>query len=223
MRKVRLSLTTFGVILGIAGIEHGIGEIQQGSKIVGAHFFESWPDNKLYEILAGEPAFTLFTGLTFTTLGILAVIVSIMIILCSLFFIDKKYGSLMFLILDILMFILGAGFAGPIIIGIPIVIFATVFRGKSNVSSASELYKKFIRSSFSFFYVIAIISWSMMWPGFVLISYLYNFPSGGELLIYVVGGISMISFFATVLFGILFDRIDWKKAVSSFDSINDVV
>lgn len=219
MRKAKLSLSTFGIILGIAGIEHGIGEFLQGSIKVGTHFFESWPNNELYEILAGEPAFSLFTELTFTTLGILAIIVSSMLILCSIFLIDKRFGSFMFLILNICMFLFGAGFAGPIIMGIPIATFSTLLRNLNNERSRSDVSKKIIRISFFSFYFLSILSWFLMWPGFVLISYFYGFPSGTEIIVYIVACISLTSFIVTVILGMLYDRTDWLVNISSNNNV----
>lgn len=212
MRKAKISLSTFGVILGIAGIEHGIGEILQGSKKVGVHFFESWPDNELYEVLAGEPAFSVITEITFINVGIIAIIVSIMMTICSIFFIDKSYGSILFLILNILMFGFGAGFAGPIIIGIPIVIFSMFLRRDRTAKIRSDRYMKFIRGSFNIFYALSIVSWFMMWPGFVLISNFYRFSTGMQSIVYIVGGISMVLFFVTNILGMLYDRTNWKQA-----------
>lgn len=54
MKALRVSVSTFGTILGIAGLEHGVGEILQGNVVPESIFIQSWPNEQLYEILIGE-------------------------------------------------------------------------------------------------------------------------------------------------------------------------
>ena len=53
MSKVQLCLTTFGVIIGIVGILHGIGQVFQGSTIIETNsvkaFPENWPNADMYK------------------------------------------------------------------------------------------------------------------------------------------------------------------------------
>ena len=59
----RVTVSTFGVLAGIAGIEHGIGELLQGNVAPNGLVIESWAGSELFRILAGEPAMTLIPNL----------------------------------------------------------------------------------------------------------------------------------------------------------------
>ena len=74
----RTVVSTFGLLAGLAGIEHGLGEILQGSVGPEGPVIESWPDSKAFEILGGEPAMTVIPNLLVT--GIVAVIVAVAVL-----------------------------------------------------------------------------------------------------------------------------------------------
>ncbi len=48
MKVSKVTVSIFGAILGIAGLEHGIGEILQEKEAPGSSFIQSWPNNQLY-------------------------------------------------------------------------------------------------------------------------------------------------------------------------------
>lgn len=206
MKKSKLSLATFGVILGVAGIEHGIGEISRGRAKVLTNMFLSWPDNDLYRILGGEPAFSLFTGIPFIFLGILSILFSCLLIFCALFFLQRKFGTLCFLILNVCMFLFGAGFAGPIILGIPITLFSIFLKNQNITKERSAIKKNSIRFLFYSFYSLSVLSWLLLWPGFVIISSFHQLSPGFEPLVYAVSGMSLFTFLASVAFGFIYDR-----------------
>lgn len=56
-------ITAFGVVVALAGIEHGVGELLQGATRPDGLFIESWPDTAAFEILSGEPAMTVVPSL----------------------------------------------------------------------------------------------------------------------------------------------------------------
>ena len=66
----RLLVSTFGGLVAIAGIEHGIGEVLQGSTPPSSVVILSWPGAAPFEALVGEPAMTLVPNLLAT--GLLA-------------------------------------------------------------------------------------------------------------------------------------------------------
>jgi hypothetical protein len=55
----RIVASVFGVLAGLAGIEHGVGEMLQGSVQSTGFAIESWPQSAALEVLAGEPAITI--------------------------------------------------------------------------------------------------------------------------------------------------------------------
>ena len=48
---IRVTVSTFGAFAGIAGIEHGIGEVLQGNHAPSRRQIAAWPDAALFRIL----------------------------------------------------------------------------------------------------------------------------------------------------------------------------
>jgi hypothetical protein len=118
----RIAVSTFGVLVALAGIEHGVGEILQGSVRPEGLAFESWADSEAFEILSGEPAMTIIPNLLVT--GILAVIVAVAVGIWSVRFVDQRRGGVVLILWSVLLLLVGGGF-GPPLIGIIIGIGAT--------------------------------------------------------------------------------------------------
>lgn len=68
-------ISIFGIVVGLAAIEHGVGEVSQGSARPASLLIQSWPDTAAFTVLAGEPALTVLP--TFLLSGILTVIVGL--------------------------------------------------------------------------------------------------------------------------------------------------
>jgi len=109
----RTVVSTFGLLAGLAGIEHGVGEILQGSVRPAGPVIESWPDSKAFEILGGEPAMTVIPNLLVT--GIAAVIVAVAVVVWSVRFVDRRHGGLVLILLCVLLLLVGGGFGPPLI------------------------------------------------------------------------------------------------------------
>jgi hypothetical protein len=105
----RITVSTFGVLAGLAGIEHGIGEALQGNVAPDAAMFLSWPDSEVFELLNGEPAMTLIPNLLVT--GILAIVASLIFLAWATMFVHRKHGGLVLILLSVVMLLVGAGFS----------------------------------------------------------------------------------------------------------------
>jgi hypothetical protein len=93
----RVTVSTFGAIAGLAGIEHAIGEVLQGNRAPYGVMILSWPRSDLFEILAGEPAMTIVPNLLVT--GILAIAVSLVFLVWATVFVGRKHGGLVLILL----------------------------------------------------------------------------------------------------------------------------
>ena len=111
----KVVVSVFGILSGMTGIEHGIGEILQGNIAPDGMVIKSWGDSELFSILEGEPAMTIIPNILVT--GLLAVIVSLSIMVWSVAFVQRKNGGLVLILLSILLLLVGGGF-GPPLIGI---------------------------------------------------------------------------------------------------------
>jgi hypothetical protein len=109
----RTVVSTFGLIADLASIEHGVGEILQGSVRPAGPIIESWPDSKAFEILGGEPALTVIPNLLLT--GIVAVIVAVAVAVWSVSFVERRHGGLVLILLCVLLLLVGGGFGPPLI------------------------------------------------------------------------------------------------------------
>ena len=102
MRKAtRVMVSSFGALVGLAGIEHGIGEVLQGNLAPGGIMILSWPDSAFFRILNGEPAMTVIPNLLAT--GILALIFSLSYLVCAVLFAERKRCGLVLTLLSLAM------------------------------------------------------------------------------------------------------------------------
>ena len=109
-RATRTIVSTIGVILGIAGLDHGIFEILQGNTPTSGLIIQAiGPDLKLW---GTEEALTIIPNFLLT--GIAAVIVSLATIAWSVRFVHTQHGARVFGLLFILLFLVGGGIAAQI-------------------------------------------------------------------------------------------------------------
>jgi hypothetical protein len=105
----RIVASTFGILVGLAGIEHGFFEMLQGNvKPDSVLFAAIGPEQRFWEY-GTEHAFTLVPSLLVT--GILAMIIGLLVIVWSAKSIQRRYGAGVLLLLSILLFLVGGGFA----------------------------------------------------------------------------------------------------------------
>jgi hypothetical protein len=122
-KKIRITASTIGVLLGLAGIfNHGIFEILQGNTPTNGFFIEAIGVAHRYWIHGTEAAFTIIHNYLIT--GIFAVLSGLAVILWSVKYIQVKHGATVFLLLLILLTIVGGGI-GYILVFIPTWAFAT--------------------------------------------------------------------------------------------------
>jgi hypothetical protein len=105
----------FGIVAGIAGLEHGYFEILQGNtKPEGLMFPSMGPPCVPKQIWnACEPAMTILPNFLIT--GILSVILGLLIMVWSAGFIKRRNGGLVLVLLSIVLLLFGGGFFPPII------------------------------------------------------------------------------------------------------------
>lgn len=114
-RSTRIVVATFGVLAALAGVEHGVGEILQGSVAPEGLVVESWPDSRAMEVLQGEPALTVVPNLMIA--GILTIPVAVAIGIWSVRSVGPRSGAIGLILLSVLLLLVGGGF-GPPLVGI---------------------------------------------------------------------------------------------------------
>jgi hypothetical protein len=116
MRKAtRIVAASLGIVAGIAGLEHGYFEILQGStRPDGVMIVSMGPPCVPEEVWnACEPAMTVIPNLLVA--GILTVVLSVLIIIWSAAFVQRKHGGLVLILLSIASLLSGGGFFPPLI------------------------------------------------------------------------------------------------------------
>ena len=108
-RAQRIIVSTLGVTLGIAGIDHGFFEVLQGNVPTPGLFVQAiGPANRMW-VYGTEDAFTLIPNFLIT--GIFAMILSLIVMIWCIGFIHKKNGPRIFILLCVLLFLVGGGVA----------------------------------------------------------------------------------------------------------------
>lgn len=121
----RVTVSTFGVLASIAGVEHGIGEMLQGNIAPDGMVFLSWPDAAFFHVVSGEPAMSVIPNLLAS--GALSILFSLVFLVWVTLFIHRKNAALVLLLLSIAMLLVGAGF-GPPLLGVILSFAATRIR-----------------------------------------------------------------------------------------------
>lgn len=177
----RILVSTFGAYTGLMGIEHGIGEILQGSVDPGSWFFPSWPGSPFFSNLSGEPAISIIPNLLIT--GILATLLSSAYILVVTLFVERKHANLLLIFLAGLMLLFGAGVFPPLI-GLLVGLAAGLIRSTrthfgSRLSVGS---RRFLSGLWPWFFGLGWLAWLGMVPGIPLLKYYFHYDNEGLIL-----------------------------------------
>jgi hypothetical protein len=192
------------VIAALAGVEHGVGEILQGSVRPDGLVIQSWPDTPAYAVLSGEPALTVVPNLLLS--GVLTVIVSVCFAVWSVRYVDTARGGPVLMGLSVLLLLVGGGF-GPPLLGVVIGVAATrLDTGSSWLNDhVSEEARRAIAGAWRPLLAVGVAAWLAVWPGLVLVSARWT----GDHTAVVVGLIAaaFAALFATLVAGFAADSV----------------
>ena len=199
----RVTVSTFGTLAGLAGIEHGIGEVLQGNVAPEGVMILSWPESELFSILAGEPAMTIVPNLLVT--GILAISVSLVFLVWATIIVQRKHDGLVLIALSVIMLLVGGGF-GPPILGIIGGVAATRINApptwcRTHLSSGSQ---RFLAKVWPWCLVAGVIPWLLLLPGTIILEFFFgvNIP---DVVVYVLTLCAFGLLLLTVLAGFAYD------------------
>ena len=189
----KVTVSAFGAIMGLAGIEHGIGEILQGNVAPSGIMILSWPESAFFRILAGEPAMTIIPNLLVT--GILASLFSLIFLVWATMFVQRKNGGLVLILLSIIMLLLGAGF-GPPLMGIIIGAVATRINAPWRARLSAGL-RGFLGKVWPWSFIAGLIAWLLLMPGSNLLDYYFgvNDPNLVPILFFLALGFLLLAIF----------------------------
>lgn len=198
--------STFGVLVGLFGVEHGIFEILQGNVVPDGLLIdaigpaqEMWPG-------AMEPAFTIVPNFLIT--GILAVIVGLFTAIWAAVFIDRPYGPWGLLSLCITLVLVGGG-SPPITTGVIASLVATridkpLTWWREHLSDrAREFLTRLWPWSLIAYVVVALAGVEMAVLGYPLAWFLSL--DAMTIVLYAIGNFSLLFVVAAILSGFAYD------------------
>lgn len=160
---------TLGILTGIMGIEHGIGEVLEGYRPTESVFIQSWPNSPFFEIMSGEPAMTIIPNYLIT--GLLAIFFSAAFLFFLLKTSPERKSVLLLLALLVLMLLTGGGF-GPPILGLIAVLIALKINSplKTWRKLPSRLHHVF-STVWPWSFGTCLTGWLFLFPGAALIAF----------------------------------------------------
>jgi hypothetical protein len=178
-----------GVVFAAAGIEHGVGEILQGSVSPPSLVFPSWPNSDFLRILSGEPAMSILTDLRAT--GMITVLVSLLTIVWSFLLLPRERSALVQIALYLVLLLFGGGLAPPVM---GIILAAVAARGEAilareKVSPTSRGLSGLARP-WRLALVVGVVGYFCLLPGVPLLYRLFHIESA-----------ALIAFLALLSFG----------------------
>lgn len=190
---LRLTVSTFGLVAGLAGLEHGLGELLQGDRAPAGLVIESWPDAPAFRILAGEPALTLIPNLRLT--GLLAIITSLALMVWVMVFIERRRGALGLFMLSLLLFLVGGGF-GPPLLGLILSVAATRLhrpQARADVQRAHGTRRR-LAELWPWAYGVGLATWLTLVPGSVIVAALFALDGTSEPAGLAIAVLTLIAF-----------------------------
>jgi hypothetical protein len=194
----KVTVLTFAVVMGLAGIEHGIGEILQGSTAPPGLIFPSWPASAFFRSVGGEPAMTLVPNLLVT--GILAILFSLAFLTWAARFVERKNGGLVLILLAVAMLLVGGGIFPPVI-GILIGILATRINAPLTGWRAHfpAALRDFLGTLWPWSFGACVLAWLCLFPGINILSYFFGVNNPSYTVLLIVLALGMLG--VTVLTG----------------------
>lgn len=208
---------TFGALMGLAGLEHGIGEILQGHVSPTGLMILSWPGSEFFRSLGGEPALTIVPDLFWT--GILAVVFSLGFGIWALALSDKRFVGSALALLAVGMLLFGGGIFPPIL-GMLIGLLASRIRKpiSDNPKRLPGHRLAWVARVWKWSFGICLVAWLALCPGLSLLAY-YHIDSPSLTIVTIVMVLATSA--ATVILGMLRDTgtVDRSTYSGAMDGI----
>ena len=108
-KATQIIAATFGVVLAIAGMTHGIFEILQGNVPTNGLIIQAIGDEHQMWFYGTEEAFSILPNFLFS--GILTLLTSAAVMVWSIKYIGTRHGASVFILLFVMLFLVGGGIA----------------------------------------------------------------------------------------------------------------
>lgn len=189
---IRVTVAAFGIVTALAGIEHGVGEVLQGSVAPEGVMILSWPDLAFFRIVSGEPAMTVVPNLLVT--GILTIVASLAFLVWAALFAGTRHGGLVLIALSVAMLLVGAGF-GPPLLGVILGVAATGI-GSPLAWWRAHLprgVQRALAAVWPWSLAAGIVAWLAMVPGLPILDYVFGVDSAALVLAVLLSAMGLLA------------------------------
>lgn len=114
-RAIRTTVAVFGILTGMAGIDHGLFEVLQGNVRPDSVMIEAIGPSQRFWQYGTETALTVIPS--FLISGILSIVFGALVVVWAVAFVHGKYGAAILLFITVTLFLVGGGFA-PIVLSL---------------------------------------------------------------------------------------------------------
>lgn len=169
----RGTASIFGVLAGLGGLTHGIGEVLQGNVKPDGIMINSWTQGPIATNMGGEPGMTIIPNLLVT--GIATILVSLTVMIWAAAFVQGRNGGRILILLSVLMLLVGGGF-GPPVIGVLAGVAGTGI-GRPSLWWRERLSAPawhFLASLWPWIFGIAVINGLLLVVGSVILVYIFD-------------------------------------------------
>jgi hypothetical protein len=182
--------------MGVAGIEHGIGEIFQGNVHAEGLVFPSWPDAAFFRMVSGEPAMSFIPNML--TSGVLALLFSVAYVIWAIGFPHRKKGPLAMIVLAVGMMLFGGGLFPPVLAFLMGLVAARIPRPKKWWSDkAPSGLQRFFARAWGWIFALCALAWLALFPGLNLLG--YSFGVENEALTITIILLALVTLVLTII------------------------
>lgn len=174
------AVTVLALLASFAAVEHGVGEILQGSGAPRSVVIESWPDSPAFSALNGEPALTILPDMVLA--GVVTIAVAVAVAVYALGLAHRRHSGAGLLGLALLLLLVGGGFGPPLLL----IILAVASMRPVASTSASGVVRGWLADRWSLLLVVTVTAYLGLFPGTVLLYSVAGVNSAGLVTVLMV-------------------------------------
>ncbi len=214
LTAARTVASLFGVLAGIGGLTHGVGEVLQGNVRPEGLFVNSWTRGPIATNMGGEPGITIVPNMLVA--GLLTILVSLTTLVWAAFFVRRKHGGRILIALSTVMLVVGGG-VGPPLLGIlagaaGTQIDAPLSRWGRRLSGSA---RHFLAALWPLAFAVAAVSGSFLVVGSLILVFLFGVNNAALFLNTFY--FTVLSLFLTVLLAPFYDYGRTEQPVPAAD------
>ena len=178
----RTCVATLGAVVAFAALEHGIGEMLQGTGPADGLMFESWPRNDAFASVGGEPAMSIIPNLLVA--GIVTCLLALVFVWVALRVGRGRHEGATLVGLSLLLLLVGGGMAPPLI-G---VVLGSVWARAQRVRAVAppSRFAANLGARWRPLLILTVASYLMLVPGTVLLHLLLGVSSAVLVVVLIV-------------------------------------